>query len=633
MICSKCKTQNSETNTFCTKCGTELSPDTEYSLYELSRQIQSIRHELREIRESLHQKSALPSIPNKVDYTRTSTASVDTETSTNRIAKTDVADFLLGGNWLARVGVIALIIGIGFFLKLAFDNNWVNEISRVGIGVIIGTSLLVLGEVWKQKYSTYAQALSGGGIAILYLSVFAASGLYNLIDSIPAVIALFLISTISAALALKYNSMALAIIGIIGAFSAPFLLGTPSQEPLSDSPPSAADGNYLIAYILIVNIAVIVLSTFKNWRWFTLLAFVASIASASIWHEEYGTYGTLFINQLFITVIFLSFIGATTLFHFIRRKAPNSIDYLLMTLNAAVYFSISFNNFETYDAKHWQGLGTFILALFYFGLAYISFLRSKEPINLTIMLAGIGSVLLVIAIPIQFDGPWITIGWATHGLVSFVLSIKLGYWQPRVIGLAVFTMLTIRLLGVESTLDAPYWVIYNVRMLAFTSSIVALYAAAYLLNRSKELVIPEDYRNWLMIIENRIVIPILVIVANLLTIWVLSAEILSAVDSDLVNLSTDAKDHIQSLSLSLFLAIYASLILVIGIMRRKLNVRLAGLALLGIPVLKLFIVDTFTLDMGYRVGAYLSLGILLMVMGFLYQRYRDHIRGFLLEAQ
>ena len=196
MICSKCKTQNSETNTFCTKCGTELSPDTEYSLYELSRQIQSIRHELREIRESLHQKSALPSIPNKVDYTRTSTASVDTQKSTNRIAKTDVADFLLGGNWLARVGVIALIIGTGFFLKLAFDNNWVNEISRVGIGVIIGTSLLVLGEVWKQKYSTYAQALSGGGIAILYLSVFAASGLYNLIDSIPAVIALFLINTI-----------------------------------------------------------------------------------------------------------------------------------------------------------------------------------------------------------------------------------------------------------------------------------------------------------------------------------------------------------------------------------------------------------------------------------------------------
>ena len=71
----------------------------------------------------------------------------------------------------------------------------------------------------------------------------------------------------------------------------------------------------------------------------------------------------------------------------------------------------------------------------------------------------------------------------------------------------------------------------------------------------------------------------------------------------------------------------------LGIMRRKLNVRIAGLALLGIPVLKLFIVDTFTLDMGYRVGAYLSLGILLMVMGFLYQRYRDHIRGFLLEAQ
>ena len=78
---------------------------------------------------------------------------------------------MIGGNWMARVGIIALIVGVGFFLKLAFDNNWVGDTGRVALGILGGLALLGAGEYWQTRYPIYARVLLGGGIALLYLSL------------------------------------------------------------------------------------------------------------------------------------------------------------------------------------------------------------------------------------------------------------------------------------------------------------------------------------------------------------------------------------------------------------------------------------------------------------------------------
>jgi len=91
-------------------------------------------------------------------------------------------EWILGGNWLARIGVLALIIGIAFLLKLAADNDWIAPIGWVVLGIVTGLVMLGIGYYWKRKYPTLAQAITGGGIAILYLSVFAAFALFDLIN-------------------------------------------------------------------------------------------------------------------------------------------------------------------------------------------------------------------------------------------------------------------------------------------------------------------------------------------------------------------------------------------------------------------------------------------------------------------
>ena len=58
---------------------------------------------------------------------------------------------LLGRNWFAIIGAVALVVGIGFFLKLAFDNDWIGDTGRIVLGVVLGLSLLGVGEYSQRR--------------------------------------------------------------------------------------------------------------------------------------------------------------------------------------------------------------------------------------------------------------------------------------------------------------------------------------------------------------------------------------------------------------------------------------------------------------------------------------------------
>ena len=89
--------------------------------------------------------------------------------------------------------------------------------------------------------------------------------------------------------------------------------------------------------------------------------------------------------------------------------------------------------------------------------------------------------------------------------------------------------------------------------------------------------------------------------------------------------------NIISLSLSALWTVYAAVLIAVGVIRQERWLRVGGLALLAVPVLKLFLYDSFELEQGYRVAAFIGLGALLLAGGFLYQRYSRQIRGFLLD--
>ena len=748
-------------------CGKGLQPAEEPSLANLQTAILELRSEVRQIRETLSNlRVNLPSVqgqdPPRVERrsppVRTSpqTAAGEPAPSTQPSAERSESaaptpsgrfevdwELILGGNWLARVGVLAVVIGVGFFLKLAFDNNWIGETGRVALGIAGGLGLTGAGEYWSKRYPIYSQALAGGGVAILYLSIFAAFAFYGFIGTYPTVGLLLVVSIGAAVQALRYNSMALAVIGIVGAFLAPFVIGGSGDGAREEL--SGVAGVEVMVYVLIVDIGVLALSTVRNWRWFTLLALVASLVSFGVWYDYEGDRLGVGAAQGILTAIFLIFVGATTLFHILWQRAPRAFDQALMVLNATAYFGISYGLLWD-EFRPWMGAFTVALALFYGLLGYLAVQRGKGQFYLSLNALVIALVFLTTAVPVQLGGPWVSVAWSVEGLILVWMSFRLGGWQMRVSGAGVFALGAIWFLAVDTpkALSLKLTPFLNGHMVSYAIVIAAIYLAAYLVHRNRHslgereramfpalltagnlflavlwpvqlegawisvawaiqavVLIWLSYRldlyemrlfglallaalaAWLLFRETRVnvyaynfnvvlndrmlafaagiaafylaaivvrrgqrhsddeeikyAVPALVVGANALTLWVLSAEVIAVVDSGTLEVSDDAAFYAKSLALSLVWAGYwvfdetASVGLALGVLMRRPELRSASLGLLAIPVVKLFLFDSFALDQGYRVAAFLSLGGIMLAGGFLYQRYREAIRGFLLE--
>ena len=634
-------------------------------------------------------------------------------------------EWLFGGNWLARIGIVALIIGVAFFLKLAFDNDWIGETGRVVLGLAGGIVLLAAGEFWRRSYPIWAQPLTGGGLAVLYLSIFAAYSLYGLVPALPALGFFFLVTLAAAALALRYESAVIAVLGILSGFATPLLLA--DQLP---------DQRALLAYVLVLDLGVLALAAFRNWRWFTLLGLVGSVVLFQFWLEELEP--GLLLAMVGATVIFGIFVGATTLFHLLWRRTPGPADHSLTLLTATAYFGISYQlMFE--ELRDWMGGFTLLLALFYGLLAFGIILRHREQAAHSLFALGIAVVFLTIAIPVQLGGPWIAVAWAVEGVVLIWLSFILGLPQIRWFGLAAFGVFGGWLFAVDTPniLDAGVRPFLNLYSITYAMAIGASFLAAYLLHRNREALLAWErhlfpgflvFGNliltlavalqaqgpWIAVVwavegsalmalslrmglielrvfslgvfaitiirllafdtlnvdgdlfkpvvnerflafavgvgalylaayaqwrwrekyfhqSERYLFPGFLAAANFLTLWILSAEIIASVDSAYFDVPPDVAGNVISLSLSILWAVYAALLIVLGMVKRWRWVRTAGLALLAVPILKLFVFDTFSLEREYRVVAYLGLGVLLVAGGFLYQRYSRVIRGFLLE--
>lgn len=82
----------------------------------------------------------------------------------------------IGGDWLAKAGMVVLVIGVAFFLKYAFDNDWIGLTGRIVLGVVGGLALVAIGDLLHQRkgYGVYPQVLAGGGSVIVYFALYAA---------------------------------------------------------------------------------------------------------------------------------------------------------------------------------------------------------------------------------------------------------------------------------------------------------------------------------------------------------------------------------------------------------------------------------------------------------------------------
>lgn len=623
MICPECKKENPDSK-FCIECGAELDLDKDYSLEELKNQVQSLRLEVREIHSVIRGYETGPEVIQPRKET--------TRKKTSNGLKIPGWELLLGGNWLAIIGVIAVFIGTAFFLKLAFENDWINQTNRILLGVFGGAVFLAIGEIWRNKYASYFNIITGCGIAILYLTIFSAYALYSMIGYYFAVAFLLVVTILAVLQALRNNSITLAVLGVVGAFAAPFVLLAFDGIDFMQSSVGSVDW---LLYIILIDLGVIFLATFRNWSWFTFIALIGSLLSYAVWASENFDNVSLLVSQGGISVIFLLILGSTMLFNYLWKRPAKGFDYSLILINSAAFLFITYMNM--WDShREWLGALTIVIAGLYASLSYISYRLRLQNNDFSTFLLGISAVFLGIAFPVhfQYDAPIVLIAWSIEGLILTWLSIRMNVWQIRFYAIFTYSVMIVSLTVFFTSIDLENFApILNSRFATFATAIFSMYASFYLI-RQKMILDPGSlrvffFRSSMIRIEK--LAAGLLIAANFLTIWILSAEIISVVDSDLVNLNNEVGNYVKSLSLSLLWAVYASIILISGIVFKLPKFRVSGLLLLAIPVIKLFLYDTFQLDQIYRVVAYFSLGAILLLGGLLYQRFNSHIKEYLLK--
>lgn len=186
----------------------------------------------------------------------------------------------VGGRWLLYAGVAILLFGVSFFLKYAFDNEWVTATGRVVLGLLSGAALVTGGWRTAQSLRTFGLALAGTGVVALYLSVYAAFDFYALIGPSFAFAAMTVITLGATWLADRGRALSLAVLATAGGYGTPFLIG--ADRPNAD---------LLFGYVLLLGTGVLWLVRRHAWPALAPLAYGATVLTAGAWAAEHFTGG------------------------------------------------------------------------------------------------------------------------------------------------------------------------------------------------------------------------------------------------------------------------------------------------------------------------------------------------------
>jgi len=323
---------------------------------------------------------------------------------------------LLFGNIILKIAIVAFILGIGLFLKYSIDKEWIPIWGRVLIGIMVGMAMLIGGiKMMNNRHKLFSEGLFGGGIAVLYLSVFAAFSLeeFKFIDVHYAFLAMIVITILAGIISVRFDAKSTAIFGLIGGFATPFLL-------------SSESGNYvgLLSYMLMLNLGVLYISIYKKWSLLSWLAFM--ITSLTVLTVVWQTKNDFMVLMLLYGAFFIiySIVPLINTANIITSDLKKSSLFLFWA-NFIVAILSFLSLFEHYDIKliYYAGV-TAVLAGYL--LVYASVLAKKKLAlkSLFYIVLAQSIALLLVTPAFIFEGTSLTIVWAVESLMLLWVAIK-----------------------------------------------------------------------------------------------------------------------------------------------------------------------------------------------------------------
>ena len=518
----------------------------------------------------------------------------------------------IGSHWLNRIGILALLIGISYFLKFAFDSNWIGPAGRVTIGILAGIGIVIWSERFRiHGYKAFSYSLKAVGISTLYLSLWAAFHFYSLIPSGVAFTMMLIVTAATAVMALSQDAQILAAFALAGGFSTPLLLSTGQNREI-----------VLFSYVAVLDLATLVLVSVKPWRRLLVMSYVGTLLLYLGWYAIFYNRSQLGLTLAFATLFFAVFAVAplVTLQPEGEIALLASIPAILAFLNAGVYFLQAYIMIQEVDKTYmaWFALG---LAAIYIFLSRRVHARSLSPGASEILYflhLAVAIGFITVAIPIRLDAHWITIGWFIEAGVLLWVGNRVKSDFLDVLALAALVLGVGRLLLIDNFQTTQ--LIFNMRMATYAVAVAVLGAVAWYGSKR------EDE-------PARAVAAVAAVALNALALVGLTREVadyfsrqIAAVRPAVFNqgrigyIDLRHNDIERDFTYSALWMAYGAMLMIVGFLRQSAFVRWQALLLIAATTVKVFVYDVSQLDRQYRIISFMILGILLLAISFVYQR-------------
>ena len=387
-----------------------------------------------------------------------------------------------GKRWMTWAGAVALFFAVAYFVKYAIDREWLGPRTQVCMGVTFGILMLVLGDLsLRRKMRALGQGLVGGGLAILYVSLFAAFSFYHLVPQLPAFAAMVIVTAAGMTLAVLHNALPVSFLAVLGGLLTPVLLST--GEDARDA---------LFSYLVLLNLGVLGVALFRGWRALDALAFVGTAGLFAGWYFEFYDQSAMVPTLLWLAGFYVIFLLLPFLHH-LRHGTLIALERFVMALaNAALAFTCAYAILRV-EHRHVLGFVALGMAACYAALGSQIRRRISADSRGLFGFIALAVFFLTMAVPLHLKVHGITLAWAIEGPVLLYLGCRYRYRPVRIGGFIVLVLASLRLFIAHSPLhDAAFTPIWNRHFGGVIFLPLASAAFAFIHHRWRKEALPAD---------------------------------------------------------------------------------------------------------------------------------------------
>ena len=376
----------------------------------------------------------------------------------------------IGARWTTWVGVVAIIFAASFAVKLSIENDLIGPRARLGLGLVAGFILLGAGLALHRRRDVpyLSEGLSGLGLGLCYLSLFAGYAYYSLLQVGSAFALMFIVTVLGTGVAVVTERQVTAVLALLGGLLTPVLLAR--AEP---------NERGLLGYLLVLDLLVLAIARFRTWRGLNRLAWAGTVLllAPTFLRQPEADYPVA--RLVLLSLLFLLFLLTPLAREWSQGVRGREVDLLIVAGTAAGYFWAVYVTLEAWRPSL-EALAAMALAILYTVLAGLYRRRVQDDDATVAVLMSAACVFLTLAIPLALKGPWITLAWAAEGAVLLSVAPRLATPVAAWGGTAALFLAAFRVVAVDRWGSAFWTPVWNPTFLAHLLTVADIVLAGQL---------------------------------------------------------------------------------------------------------------------------------------------------------